>query len=97
MMEIEQRIYNGNRAKEVLENEAFQWALYEIKQEIKNAWEQSPARDSEGREKLWMMLSLANKLELLIKSMLETGKLAQLDLEHKRTLLERAKNAISGF
>jgi len=95
MMEIEQRIYNGNRAKEVLENEAFQWALYEIKQEIKNAWEQSPARDSEGREKLWMMLSLANKLELLIKSMLETGKLAQLDLEHKRTLLERAKNAIS--
>lgn len=94
-MEIEQRIYNGNRAKEVLENEAFQWALYEIKQEIKNAWEQSPARDSEGREKLWMMLSLANKLELLIKSMLETGKLAQLDLEHKRTLLERAKNAIS--
>ena len=97
MMEIEQRIYNGNRAKEVLENEAFQWALYEIKQEIKNAWEQSPARDSEGREKLWKMLSLANKLELLIKSMLETGKLAQLDLEHKRTLLERAKNAISGF
>ena len=95
MMEIEQRIYNGNRAKEVLENEAFQWALYEIKQEIKNAWEQSPARDSEGREKLWMMLSLANKLELLIKSMLETGKLAQLDLEHKRTLLESAKNAIS--
>lgn len=96
-MEIEQRIYNGNRAKEVLENEAFQWALNEIKQEIKNAWEQSPARDSEGREKLWMMLSLANKLELSIKSMLETGKLAQLDLEHKRTLLERAKNAISGF
>lgn len=94
-MEIEQRIYNGNRAKEVLENEAFQWALNEIKQEIKNAWEQSPARDSEGREKLWMMLSLANKLELSIKSMLETGKLAQLDLEHKRTLLERAKNAIS--
>ena len=96
-MEIEQRIYNGNRAKEVLENEAFQWALNEIKQEIKNAWEKSPARDSEGREKLWMMLSLANKLELSIKSMLETGKLAQLDLEHKRTLLERAKNAISGF
>lgn len=94
-MEIEQRIYNGNRAKEVLENEAFQWAFNEIKQEIKNAWEQSPARDSEGREKLWMMLSLANKLELSIKSMLETGKLAQLDLEHKRTLLERAKNAIS--
>ncbi len=96
-MEIEQRIYNGNRAKEVLENEAFQWALDGIKQEVKDAWEHSPARDAEGREKLWMMLSLANKLELSIKSMLETGRLAELDLEHKRTLLERAKDAMSGY
>jgi hypothetical protein len=90
-MEISERIYNGNRAKEVLENESFQWAIDSIKNEVTEQWKQSPVRDLEGREKLWMMLQLANKLESVLKTSLETGTLAQLDLKHQRTLQERAK------
>ena len=37
---------------------------------------------------------MANKLELVLKSTLETGQLAELELRHQRTLLERAKDAI---
>lgn len=93
-MEISERIYNGNRAREVLDNESFQWAINEIKNEVTEQWKNSPARDDAGREKLWMLLQMANKLELVLKSTLETGQLAELELRHQRTLLERAKDAI---
>lgn len=93
-MEISERIYNGNRAREVLDNESFQWAINEIKNEVTEQWKNSPARDEAGREKLWMLLQMANKLELVLKSTLETGQLAELELRHQQTLLERAKNAI---
>ena len=93
-MEISERIYNGNRAKEVLENEVYQWAFDEIKKEIVDQWQQSPARDSEGREKLWLMQSLLNKLQQTLQTTLETGKLAEAELKHQRTLLERVRDAI---
>lgn len=93
-MEIEQRIYNGDRAREVLENEAFAAAFVDIKTEITEQWKQSPARDNEGREKLWQLLKLADKLESTLRSSLETGTLAKLELQHKRTLAERARSAI---
>lgn len=94
-MEIEQRIYNADRAREVLENEAFIGAMADIKSEITEQWMKSPARDQEGREKLWLMLSLANKLEATMKTTFDSGKLAKLDLEHKRTMQERLKDALS--
>lgn len=93
-MEIEDRIYNGARAKEVLENEAFTAAMADMKQEITEQWKSSPARDHEGREKLWQLLKLADKLEATLRTSLETGKLAKLDLQHKQTLADRAKSLI---
>lgn len=94
-MEIEQRIYQGDRAKEVLDNEAFQNAFTDIENEVMQQWKNSPARDQEGREKLWLMISLLGKLKVTLQTTMETGKLAKLDLEHKRSLLARAKDAIS--
>lgn len=88
-MTLEERIYSGNRAREILENEVFAQAMADIKQEVINQWQQSPARDSEAREKLWMMLKLAEKLEACIKTTLDTGTLASLEVDHKRTLRER--------
>lgn len=91
MATIEQRIYNANRAKEVLENEAFQQAFKDIEQEFTNQWKESPARDSEGREKIWIYLSILNKVRTHLETTLATGKLAQLEVEHKKSLLERMK------
>ena len=94
-MEIEQRIYQADRARDVLENEAFIGAMADIKSEITEQWMKSPARDQEGREKLWLMLSLMSKLEATLKTTFDSGKLAKLDLEHKRTMQERLKDALS--
>ena len=90
-MKLEERIYNGNRAREVLENEVFQQVMTDLKAEITEKWQTSPARDEKGREWLWMLLSAAKKLEFMLQTTLDTGKLATADLEHQRTLAERAK------
>lgn len=88
-MTPEQRIYNGDRANEVLENEAFIQAFDDIENEVIEQWKNSPARDEAGREKLWTYLMLLKKLKAQITTTLETGKLAKLDLEHKKSLKER--------
>ena len=93
MATIEERLYLGDRAREVLENEAFSNALDHIKKDISDQWKSSPARDVDGREKLWLMLKLAEKLEAHLKTTLETGKLAKIEMEH-RNKLQLVKDAI---
>ena len=96
-MEISQRIYNGDRALEILDNEAFTAAFVDIEREILEQWKQSPARDQEGREKLWLMLSLLSKLKTTLETSITTGKLAKLELKHQRSIAERVKDARLAF
>lgn len=88
---LETRLYEGNRAKEVLENEAFIAAFDAIEQEVTETWKNSPARDAEGREKCFTYLKMLQKVKAHLTTTLETGKLAELELQHKQTLLDRAK------
>lgn len=89
-----ERIYDGNRAREVLENEAFIQAWTDIEQELTEAWRSSPARDVEGREKIYLTLHLLYKLKAKVTQTFETGKLAELDLKHKQSLLDRMKSGV---
>jgi hypothetical protein len=91
---LEQRLFDGNRAKEVLENEAFIAAFEGSEKEVIEQWMNSPARDAEGREKLWNYLMLLRKVKAHIMRTLETGKLAKLELEHRQTLAARLKTGL---
>lgn len=90
-MAIEHDITRGGKAREVLENEVYIESFDIIKTEILNTWQQSPSRDLEGREKLFLMLSMLNKVQATLQSVAETGKLAQAELNHKRTMMDRIK------
>lgn len=94
MTTIDQRIYNGNRAKEILENEVFVSVFEDIEQELYEAWKQSPARDQEGREKIHQYQAMLQKVKTRLVSTFETGKLAQMDLNHSQSLMDRAKDWI---
>lgn len=94
MKSPEQRIYDADQARLVLENPAFEQALADIKQEITESWTNSPARDQEGREKLFQLLKLADKLEVTLRTSLETGRLAKEELKHQQTLKDRAKQTL---
>ena len=88
---IEHRLYQGDLAREILENEVFQSVFDDIEKEVIEQWTQTPARDAEGREKCYQYLMMLRKLKAQITATLETGKLAQLDLQHKQSLADRVK------
>jgi hypothetical protein len=94
MATLEERIYDGNRARECLENEQFNRAFDSIEQELNNAWRTSPARDAEAREKIYLTLQLLTKLKAALQGSLETGKLAEAERIYQQSLLDRAKGIL---
>ena len=95
MTTLEQRLYEGDRAREVLENEAFIAAFDATEKEVIEQWTNSPARDVEGREKLWQYLMILRKVKANLTQTLETGKLAQIEAKHRQTLREKASGWLS--
>ncbi len=89
-MTPEQEIHRANRAREVLENEVYIDAFAQIAQELRTAWETSPARDTEGREVLWLTLGQLNRLQASLAHTMASGKLKLQDLQHKQSLMKRA-------
>lgn len=94
MKTLEQRMYHGDRAREVLDNEAFQAVFTDIEQELTKAWKTSPQRDADARERIHLALTMLNKVKACLHTTLDTGKLATLDLQHKQSLADRAKGWI---
>lgn len=94
-MSLEENLHRGDRAKEILENEEFTAALQAIEDEVITQWKNSPARDAEGRERLWTYLMMVQKFKAQLTQTLETGKLAKLELQHKQTMAERASGWLS--
>ena len=74
-MTPEQEKQRSELAKNILENPVFQDAIKQIKQELYGEFLNSPARDSEGREKIYLMGKMFDLLLVNIKSVMETGKL----------------------
>jgi hypothetical protein len=94
-MTPQEELYKATRAKEVIENEVYIEAFEAIKKELHEQWISSPARDAEGREKLWLMQALLNKLKLALESVMAGGEVAKANLRHKQSLLERAKDLLA--
>lgn len=83
----------ARQAQELAEHPLFKEALATYRERLMTQWAESPARDTEGREKLWLMLKTAEAVERHLVELMETGKLASIQLEQRRSLAERAKDA----
>jgi hypothetical protein len=66
------------QAAELLENPLIIEALAAFEKEITESWKKSPARDQEGREKLFWMLQAQEKFKAHLQTMVNTGKLLSL-------------------
>ena len=86
-MDNERDILRGQQAKELLEHPLLAEAFTTLEQEILSEWQNSPARDIEGREKLWMMLKLAQRVKSALETLVDTGKLAKHQLIERQSLL----------
>ena len=82
-------IARATQARQIVEDPIFREAADGLKSQLMEQWEQSPARDTEGRERLWLAVSLLGKLEAHLLQVMQTGKMAQFQLKEARTLLDR--------
>jgi hypothetical protein len=77
----EQEARRGDQAKRILEDEIYREAYDTIRKEIFDQWQSSPARDAEGREKLWLTLKILDRVNTHFVSVMESGKLARSRLD----------------
>lgn len=67
------------RAQRIYDDQCERMAV--IRQNLHQEWENSAASDAEGREAAWRMLKALNELERSYLTDIDTGKLAQAELE----------------
>jgi hypothetical protein len=80
----------SSQAKQILENSLFKESIESLKKVYSDAlFEQTGAKDSEAREKLWLAYQVLGKVEQHFREILETGKLAQKQLADFRKQQEK--------
>lgn len=79
-------IARAKEAAHILENEAFNIALTQLKDDVVQQWKDCPIRDKEGQLLLLQLAKLTDKFEHILRGMVEGGKLAnyQLDIDSVR-------------
>lgn len=69
-------ISRGQRAQAILEDPLVGEAFAALERECLAEWRAAPARDVEGRERLWLMLKMAERFKAHFTSLIDSGKLA---------------------
>jgi hypothetical protein len=84
-------------ARAVAENVIYMEAFETLKARYTDEWQRSPVRDTEGREKIWLMMKSLNAVADHLREVMETGKLASIQMEQKRNLFQKAKDQFDGW
>jgi hypothetical protein len=87
---LQESISRGARAEALLKNDLLQEAFARLEQDYLDAWKISPARDTDGRERLWQAVNIVAKVRDHIVKVVNDGKLSQ------RHLNELARSAPKG-
>lgn len=72
-------------AQAILDNALFQEAFEILRSSYTDAWLNSPARDEQGREKIYQFMTALKAVEDHLVSVVQTGELAKTQLEDLRT------------
>jgi hypothetical protein len=80
---VGQQMRDGARAEQelLLTGDAFQT----LKAEYIKAWEATPLRDNDGRERLWQAVQIVGKVESHLRQTVANGRVAQKDMDRLRT------------
>jgi hypothetical protein len=78
---LQRDIVRGARAHELLKSELLQECFATLERDYIEAWKTSPARDTDGRERLWQAVNIVGKVRDHIVKVLNDGKLAQRQLD----------------
>lgn len=87
----------GARAKQIYTDSFVQEALQAMENGILEAWKKSPIRDKEGQIELRLLYKLLGDFRGYFIEAMNTGKMADVQLNHERGLKARAKAAVRAF
>jgi len=79
----EEEIERAKQAEHLLSHPLIKEAFQTIEHEVIERWKQSPAKDADGREKLWLTLKLLHRVRTHLESVVSSGKLAQMKLRDR--------------
>jgi dephospho-CoA kinase len=82
-----QELERGRLAAEVLENPVYRDALDQIRAEIVTKWQAE--KDEKVRDWLWTLMQASKRLDSILTETMNTGLLAQKQLELERSRAER--------
>lgn len=85
-MSLSEELRRGEQARQLLQNELYQDAITQVRQAIIDKWISAPMRDIEGQHELKLMLKLLGDVTGYIQTTMETGKMAQIQLEGERRM-----------
>lgn len=94
-MSLSDEIQRGIQAQSILDSEIYQESVEAVRSAIIRQWEACPIRDVEGQHELKLMLKLLGDIQANIKTVMETGKLASVQIE-RESKLKSLKRAV-GF
>ena len=72
-MATEKEIKLSNDAKAIIDNPLYQKAYTDLRLELVNELLATPLRDTEAREKIYMMVKMLDSVQTRIQSIMETG------------------------
>ena len=73
-------IVRGARAAELVKSELLQECFTVLERDYIEAWKIAPARDTDGRERLWQAVNIVGKVRDHLVKVANDGKLAQRQL-----------------
>ena len=76
-------VKKGHDANSVLNNQQFKTAFISIKATLINGFEDTNHDQSSERDEIWRKLQSLNWLEAELSDIIQTGKLAQIDLDNR--------------
>lgn len=93
-MSLDNEIAEGNRAELLLADIKPYFDMVEAA--ILDTWKKSPVADEKGQHELRLMIKLLHDLQANIKTAIDTGKLAKVQVE-RDNVIEKAKNLARRF
>lgn len=90
-MDSSEELRRGDLAQMVLENPIYIESMQTVRETLIQAWESAPIRDTEGQHELKLMLKLLTDLQRNIEDVMQTGKLAKIQIE-RESVFRKAVN-----
>lgn len=88
-MTPQEEIKRAEEAKLVVENPMFKGAIQEVRQGIVNSLGNSPMGDEKTHNRLAIALQIVNQIERILEQHIQTGVLAQIQLEDQSKFARR--------